>query len=74
MSLDSRILKNNLQIREAKVSESKFMRTFSESKSIFQKAIVSCFIKNVAFLFEHPVHRICVHLNQLKVALIQVLI
>ena len=35
-----------------------FMHTLSESKSIFeieQKAIVSCFVENVAFLLGHPV-------------------
>ena len=40
------------------MSKFKFMHTLSESKSIFaieQKAIVSCFVKNVAFLSGHPV-------------------
>ena len=35
------------------------MYTLSESKSIFaieQKAIVSCFVKDVALLLGHPVH------------------
>ena len=58
LSLDSRILKNISQIGEAKVSKFKFMHTLSESKSLFaieQKAIVSCFVNNVAFLLGHPV-------------------
>ena len=40
------------------MSKFKSMHTLSESKSIFsveQKALVSCFVKNVAFLFGHPV-------------------
>ena len=40
------------------MSKFKFMHTLSESKSIFateEKAIVSCFVKNVAFLLGHPV-------------------
>ena len=44
--------------REAKVSKFKFMHALSESKSLFaieQKAVVSCFVKNVAFLLRHPV-------------------
>ena len=52
MSLNLRISKNILQIGEARVSKSKFMHTLLESKSIFTielKAIVSCFVKNVAF-------------------------
>ena len=51
-------LKNILVIGEAKVSKVKFMHTLSESKSILtieQKAIVSCFVKYVAFLLGHPV-------------------
>ena len=58
LSLDLRISKNILQIGEAKVSKFKFMHTLFESRSIFaieQKAIVSCFIRNVAFLLGHPV-------------------
>ena len=41
------------------MSKFKFMQTLSESKSIFsieQKAIVSCFVKNVAFLLGHSVY------------------
>ena len=37
----------------------KFMHNLSESKSIFaieQKAIVSCFVQNVALLLGHPVY------------------
>ena len=59
LSLDFRISKNILLIGEANVSKFKFMHTFSESKSILtieQKAIVSCFVKHVAFLLGHPVH------------------
>ena len=59
LSLDLRISKNILQIGEAKVSKFKFIHTLSESKSIFateQKAIFSCFVKNVAFLLGHPVY------------------
>ena len=55
--LDLRISKNILQIGEAKVSKFKFMHSLSELKSIFaieQKAIVSCFVKNIAFLLGHP--------------------
>ena len=55
-----KISKKVLHIGEAKVSKFKFMHTLSESKSIFsikQKATVSCFIKNVAFLLGHPVDR-----------------
>ena len=40
------------------MSKFKFMHTLSESKIIFaieQRAIVSCFIKNVASLLGHPV-------------------
>ena len=40
------------------MSKFKFMHTLSESKSVFaieQKAIVSCFVKNVPFLLGHPV-------------------
>ena len=40
------------------MSKFKFMHTLSESKGIFaveQKAIVSCFVKNVAFLLGHLV-------------------
>ena len=58
MSLNLCISKNILQIGEPKVSKSKFMHTLLESKSIFaieQKAIVACFVKNVAFLLGHPV-------------------
>ena len=58
MFLDSRMSKNILQIGEAKVSRFKFMHTLSESKSMFaieQKAIVLCFVKNVAFLLGQPV-------------------
>ena len=58
LSLDLRIPKNILQVGEAKVSKFKFMHALSESKSIFaieQKAIVSCFVKNVAFLLGHPI-------------------
>ena len=39
--------------------ESKFFYALSESKNIFaleQKAIVSSFVKNVAFLLGHPLH------------------
>ena len=59
MSLDLRISKYILRIGETKVSESKFMHTLSESKSIFaieQKATELCFVKNVAFLLGHPVY------------------
>ena len=59
LSLDLRISKNILQIREARVSKLELMRTLSELKSIFeieQKAIISCFVKNVAFLLGHPVY------------------
>ena len=48
-----------LQIGKAKVSKFTFMHTLSESKSIFaieQMAIVSCFVKNVAFLLGHLVY------------------
>ena len=41
------------------MSKSKFMDTLMESKSIVaieQKAIVPCFVKNVAFLVGHPVY------------------
>ena len=41
------------------MSKSKFIHAVFESKSISsikQKAIVSCFVKNVAFLLGHPVH------------------
>ena len=58
LSLDLRISKNILQIGEARVSTFELMHTFSETKSIFeieQKAIISCFVKNVAFLLGHPV-------------------
>ena len=58
MCLDLRISKNILQIGEPEVSKFKFMRTRSESKSIFaieQKAIVSCLVENVAFLLGHHV-------------------
>ena len=51
LSLEFRISKNILLIGEAKV------HTLSESKSILtieQKAIVSCFVKHVAFLLGHP--------------------
>ena len=40
------------------MSKFKFIHTLSESISIFaieQKAIVSCFVRNVAFLLGHPV-------------------
>ena len=40
------------------MSKFEFMHTSSESKSIFeieQKAIISCFVKHVAFLLGHPV-------------------
>ena len=40
------------------MSNFKFMHTLSESKSIFaieQKTIVSCSVKNVAFLLGHPI-------------------
>ena len=59
MSLNLRISKNILQMGEPKVSKSKFMHTLLESKSIFaikQKAVVACFVKNVAFLLGHPVY------------------
>ena len=59
MSLNLRIAKNILQIGEPKVSKYKFMHTLFESKSIFaieQKAIVLCFVKNVAFSLGHPVY------------------
>ena len=73
MSLNLRISKNILQIREPKVSKSKFMHTLFESKSIVaieQKAIVSCFVKNVAFLLGHPVEldRIWIKLEKLSSA------
>ena len=58
MSLNLRISKNILQIGEPKLSKSKFMHTLLESKSIFaieQKAIVSCFVSNVAFLLGYTV-------------------
>ena len=58
LSLDLRLPKTILQIGEAKMSEFKSLQTLSESKSIFaieQKANVSCFVKNVAFLLGHPV-------------------
>ena len=58
MLLNLHISKNILQIGEPKLSKSKFMHTLLESKSIFaieQKAIVSCFVKNFAFLLGHPV-------------------
>ena len=58
MFLDSRMSKNILRFGEAKVSRFEFMRTLSESKSIFaieQIAIVLCFVKNVAFLLGQPV-------------------
>ena len=54
LSLDLRISKNG----EARVSKFEFMHTLSESKSISeieQNAIVSWFVKNVAFLLAHPV-------------------
>ena len=41
------------------MSKFKFMHTLSESKSIFaieQKAIVSCFVKDVALLLGHPIY------------------
>ena len=41
------------------MSEFKFMHTLSELKSIFsieQKAVATCFVKNVAFLLGHPAH------------------
>ena len=44
-----------VQIVEAKLLKFKFMHTLSKSKSIFvieQKAIVSCFVKNVAFFWD----------------------
>ena len=59
MSLNLRIWKNALQIGEPKVSKSKCMHTLLESKSIFaieQKAIVACFVKNVACLLGYPVY------------------
>ena len=59
MTLNLHISKNILRIGEPKVSKSKFMLTLLESKSIFsieQKAIVSCFVNNVAFLLGHPVY------------------
>ena len=58
LSSDLRVSKNILQIGESRVSKFEFMHILSESKSIFeieQKAIVSCFVKNVAFLLGHPV-------------------
>ena len=63
MFLDSRVSKNILQFREAKVSKFMFMHTLSESKSIFaveQKAIVLCFVKDVAFLLGHLVEKVSV--------------
>ena len=42
------------------MSKFKFMHTLSKSKSLFaieQKDIVSCFVKNVAFLLGHPLHQ-----------------
>ena len=59
LSLALRILKNILQIGEDRVSKFELMHTFSESKNSFeieQKAIISCFVKNVAFLLGHPVN------------------
>ena len=59
MSLNLRISKNILQIGKPKASKSKFMHTLLETKSIFaieQKAIVSRFVKDVAFLLGHPVY------------------
>ena len=59
LSLELRISNNILQIGEAKVSKFKFMHTLSESTSIFaieQKAIVSCFVKDVALLLGHLVY------------------
>ena len=53
LSLDLRFSMNILQIGEANISKFKFIHTLSQSKSIFaneQKAIVLCFVKNVAFL------------------------
>ena len=47
--------KFNLKKREK--TKKKFMHTISQSKSIFaieQKAIVSCFVKDVALLLGHP--------------------
>ena len=41
------------------MSKFKFMHTLSESKSIFaieQKAIVSCFVKDVVLSLGHPVY------------------
>ena len=58
LSLDLRFSKNILEIGEARASKFVFMHTLSESKSIFeieQKAVVSCFVENVAFLLGHPV-------------------
>ena len=58
MSSNLRISKNILQIGESNVLKSKFMHALLESKSIFaieQKAIVACFVKNVAFLLGHLV-------------------
>ena len=55
LSLDLRIAKNILQIRDAKVSKFKYMHTLSESKSIFateQKTIVSCFVKMLRFYWD----------------------
>ena len=59
LSLNLRISKDVLQIGETRVSKFEFMHTLSESKSIFeieQNAIVSCFVKNVAFLLGHPIY------------------
>ena len=57
LSLDLSI-SNVLQIGETRVSKFEFMHTLSQTISISeikQKAIVSCFVKSVAFLLEHPV-------------------
>ena len=56
-SLDLRILKNILQIGEAKVSKFTFMHTLSESKSSFEieeDAIVSCFVKKCCVFIGTP--------------------
>ena len=58
LSLDLRISKNILHIGEGKLSKFKSLHTLSESKGSFankQKAIVACFVKNVAFLLGHPI-------------------
>ena len=58
MTLNLHVSKNTLRIGEPRVSKSKFMHTLLESKSVLsveQKAIVSCFVNNVAFLLGHPV-------------------